>query len=324
MNERVDDRRESSFSMEPYLLQIAGRSIRYGIGCALLGRVELGSERERDLDTLNAAYEGGFRYFDTSAAYGESETVLGHWLPTIERGSIFLASKSKVDEDASPREAREKFLRSLERSLERLNVDYLDLIQVHDVDGLTQVLNDDGILPALLECKRRGIVRGIGLATRSLELLGQAVEHGGFDTVLTYQDFTPIDDCARGLIGSADRRGVKAINASPLHYGLLRGPDPRSLPDYGLKVRHADAVSLYDWCNARGVSLRSLALQYPLRNPEVSMTLSGPTCAEQIASALQSLADPLPESLWAELSVWEAQRRSLRAGAAVQQGGEAG
>lgn len=289
-------------AIEPYKLRLGDRAIRYGLGAAWL-------EKEGEASgvaTLERAYEGGFRYFDTSINYGESEPILGKFVQSAPRDRLFLATKSRViPQEASAREAAELVACSLNESLRRLRTDRIDLYQLHDIRTLDNVLDDGGVLKVLRDAQAQGVIRFFGVATRNLALLAEAVRSRLFDTVLTYSDYTPICRDAAPLIESAAGQGIGLINASPLGAGLLTGPDPREIELGHAKPQHRRrAIRLYDFCSARGISIRDLALHFPLRNPLIDMTLTGPRTVREAESTLASLNERIEAAVWTDWEAW--------------------
>lgn len=277
-----------------FWLRHAGRAIAYGFGCAYVGRDGAGDgQTARDVALLETAYASGFRYFDTSANYGNSEAIVGKWLPSVPRGTVFVATKAKrFPADLHPAEAAQAVKASLHASLERLRVCRIDLYQLHDIDTLDQATAAGGVLEALLDCKRQGLVRYIGVATRSLPLLTQAARLGAFDTVLTYADLTPLAQPAEPYIRRFGEVGVGAINASPLAGNLITGQDPRAIrlpAGDSRQPRLKLAIAYYDWCRERGVAALAHAFQFPLRYADIDITLTGPATAEQLRSTLACL-----------------------------------
>jgi len=324
MTERmIDTAREGGFPAAAAGFEAAlgdGRTLRYGVGCAWLGRRGTDDAIRKDADVLRTSYELGFRYFDTSMQYGESELVAGRFLESVDRRTVFLATKTHVPSTDSPERAAETVRRNLERSLRRLGTDYIDLYQIHDVGSLANILGSDGAMRALEEAKAAGIIRWFGLATRDLSLLATAARQG-FDTVLTYSDYTPIDRSASELIETVakDGRGVGVINASPLSAGLLAGADPASAPrtnDPEIERRRIDAIALYRFCRDEGVSVRALALQFPLRQRGIHMNLTGPASADEIKSTVEALLEALPPDVWRKWLERDGFGRRERAGGA--------
>lgn len=281
-----------------------GRVIPLGMGCATIGNRGDTVSLETAQAALRRAYERGLRYIDTSAKYGGSEFRVGRFLRDIPRESVFVATKSPIPPQLSPEEAAFHVRQSLQNSLERLGLSQIDLFQIHDVDRLDQVLAPDGILSALHEARQAGLIRYIGLATRFHELLEAAVDNGGFDTILTYRDFTPVNFTATATIAKAAKAGMGVINGTPMAGGLLTGPDPRKGNYSGDEARRwlNRAIKLYDFCAERGISLLALGMQYPQHNPGISITLSGPGSPEEVDTNFDASCADLPADIWSELS----------------------
>lgn len=133
--------------------------------------------------SIRQALEAGINHFDTAAAYGESEVRLGVWMSRI-RGQIFLATKTG---DRTAKGA----LDSIRRSLERLEVEYVDLIQLHaigDVEDLDRATGSGGALEGALKARDEGLVRAIGITGHGMDAPAthlEALRRFSFDTVLT-------------------------------------------------------------------------------------------------------------------------------------------
>ncbi|WP_254450578.1 aldo/keto reductase [Cohnella herbarum] len=285
-----------------------GNGLAYGFGAAWLGRNGLAPESvAEDVAVLERAYELGFRYYDTSIKYGNSEYVVGEFLAgkRAVRDSLFVATKSDIPEALSPEDASAYVLSNLEASLSRLRSDYVDLFQIHDVYTLHQVTADNGVLATLRKARDEGKVRYIGMATRPLDLLERSVSELGVDSVLTYSDYTPIDQSAGPLIRLGAERGVAVINGSPLSAGMLAGSDPRTLevPEWHEESvkRRLLATEVYDLCAEFGVPMLAVTLQYPLRRPDIRMNLTGPKNAEELESTMAALRQPISAAFWEQL-----------------------
>lgn len=282
-----------------FALRLADESFPYGMGCAWVGRK---GEETKDVEIalLEAAYASGFRYFDTAHAYGESEVRVGQFLRNIDRRTIFLATKMNF---SPSRPASEQIRSSVERSLERLGVDYLDLIQIHDIEqdlGLFDSESLSGTKEVVQRLKEEGLIRGFGLATRSLDLHLKAFPCGLFDTSLTYSDLTPLDHSAEVLVEPALGSGVAMINGSPLA-GLLNGRDPSTVSVHpSVEARRQRAVVFYEFCKSHGVSVLAAALQFPLRFKTVEMHLTGPATDHELKSTLAALQDSIDKAFWEE------------------------
>lgn len=272
-----------------------------GMGCATIGH---GSEEDA-LATLNAAYAGGLRYFDTSAQYGASEFRVGKFLRGLRDEPIFIATKSPIPASLTPGEAAFYVRQSLRNSLERLGRSQIDLFQIHDVEELDQVLAPGGVLETLIDAKKEGLIRYFGLATRFHDLLEIAATCGAFDTILTYLDYTLLDQSAAPLAKLAREKNVGVICGSPLAFGLLTGQDARLDRSRSgeFRRRRGQAGKLYDFANVRNLPLLGLALRFPMRNENINITLTGPASPYELNLALNACQADIPDSTWRELTM---------------------
>ncbi|HZT41577.1 MAG TPA: aldo/keto reductase [Chthonomonadaceae bacterium] len=286
-----------------FYARLNGNSLPLGLGCAYIGEAGDAARQKRYQETLEQAYEAGFRYFDTARLYGGSEFRLGRFLWSVDRASVFVATKTTLPPALTPEEAAVHVRQNLRNSLERLGMEQIDLYQIHEAPALSQIVTPGGALEELLQAKEAGLIRYIGLATRWHDLSREAGAYPGFDTILTYLDYNLIDQTAARLIDFAAGRGKGVINATPLANGLLTGKDPRTDTEtHGEVRRHrALATELYDFCRQNAISLLALALQYPLRNPGISITLTGPGDPDELQSTLRACRSEIPESIWEAL-----------------------
>ncbi len=297
-------------AVKAYYLRQSGKVLPYGMGCAWLGREELNDRNIRqDTAVLLNAYRNGYRFFDTSMNYGESEVIVGHFLQKVPRDAVFLATKSAyIPEDASSKAAAELVQASLQDSLRRLRTPRIDLFQLHEIVTLSNILDQNGVVQVLNEAKRQGLIRYAGVTTRFVELLKDAARSGEFDSVQSYGRYNPVDQSATALYAVADCLGVGTINAGPLA-GFFTGANPRDMQFPYFNERRerqrSAAIQLYDQCQTWGVSMRALALQFPLRNPHIDLTLTGPANSEQVASGLASLLDELDPVTWDRWEAWK-------------------
>jgi predicted aldo/keto reductase-like oxidoreductase len=147
-------------------------------GAASLGNV---TQAEAD-DSISFALEHGVNHFDTAASYGDAELRMGPWMPKV-RSDIFLATKTGE-------RTKEKAKAQIHRSLERLRVDSVDLLQLHavgDMDNLDQCTRKGGALEALLEAKEEGLIKAIGITGHGHQapvVHREALRRYPFDTVL--------------------------------------------------------------------------------------------------------------------------------------------
>ncbi len=180
-SEKVDSQPPSTQFMPRTILGKTGVEVPiFGLGGA--GKTPLsyeGKERE-SIELIETAFESGIRYFDTASSYGPSEGYLGKVLPRY-REQVFLASKTAFRD-------RDGAWRDLERSLKRLNTDYLDLWQFHHVsfnDELDRIFASDGAVKALQEAQEQKIVKFSGITGHhEPDVIVEGLNRYPFDTTL--------------------------------------------------------------------------------------------------------------------------------------------
>lgn len=277
-----------------------------GFGASSLGGVFHSLREEDGIRAVFAAIEGGINFIDVSPYYGylRAEKVLGKALRQIPREKYILSTKVGrygTDEggnswDYSAKRARD----SVFESMERLGVDHIDLINVHDIEfaDLQQVCEET--LPALVELRKQGIVGHVGITDLQLENLQYVVEHvpaGTVESVLNFCHYCLCDDKLADFLDFFESRGIGVINASPLSMGLLsqRGapawhPAPAPLQE---ACRRA-AVH----CTAAGYPIERLAVEFSVQEPRIASTLFSTTRAENVRANLAWAAGaPDPELL---------------------------
>ena len=249
-------------------------------GASSLGSVFRDTKESEAIAAVHTAVEMGMNFIDVSPYYGhyKAETVLGKALREIPRDRYYLSTKvGRYGKDGvntwdySGRRATE----SVYESMERLGVDHIDLINVHDIEfaDLHQVVEET--LPALVELREKGVVGHVGITDLQLENLQWVVDHaapGTVESILNFCHFTLNDDKLLDFLDYFEERGIGVINASPLSMGLLsqRGvpawhPAPASLVE---ACRRA-----VEHCSAKGYPIEKLAMQFSVSEPRISTTL---------------------------------------------------
>ena len=192
---------------------------------------------------------------------------------------------------------------SVYESMERLNVDYIDLINVHDIEfaDLNQVVNET--LPALVELREKGVVGHVGITDLQLENLQWVIEHspeGTIESVLNFCHYCLCDDKLADYLEYFESRGIGIINASPLSMGLLseRGipnwhPAPRPLVEACQRaVEH---------CKQKGYPIERLAIQYAVSNPRIASTLFSTTNPQNVLKNVAYAQEAVNEELVREV-----------------------
>lgn len=280
------------------------RLSQVGLGASSLGGVFHTFDEQRGIDAVMKAIDLGINYIDVSPYYGyyKAEQVLGKALRQIPRDRYILSTKvGRYGEDGhntwdySAQRARQ----SVSESMERLGVDHIDLIFVHDIEfaDLRQVVEET--LPALVELRKEGVVGHLGCTDLQLENLQWVVEHaeaGTIEAIMNFCHFCLNDDRLADYLDFFEAHDVGVINASPFAMGLLteRGvpdwhPAPRPLVD---ACRHAA-----EYCRQHHYPIEQLAMQYSVSNPRIASTIFSTTRAENIEKNLHYAESPMDEQL---------------------------
>jgi L-galactose dehydrogenase len=271
-------------------------------GASSLGGVFRQVNESDCIRTVHVSLEKGINFIDTSPFYGltQSETVLGKALKTVPRDRYVLATKvgryGQEDFDFSA----QRVTASVEESLQRLGVEYVDLIQAHDIEfgDLDQVI--DQTIPALRKVQKAGKARFIGVTGLPLKALRRVVEAVPVDAVLSYCRCALNDTALLDLAPVLKSRGVGIINASPLGMGLLsaRGTPPWHPASAELKEVCARAAA---HCRAKDASIEKLAIQYALSKPDIATTLVGSANPAAMEKNVQWAGEPIDRQLLAEV-----------------------
>ena len=259
---------------------------------------------EEAIAAVNRAAELGIAYIDTSPGYGQSERRIGLAFKNNDelRKKFFLATKTGTGVRPS-NYTTDWTYRSVENSLKLMNTDWIDLMQIHDPASLEPALAPDGALKALIDLKEQRVIKAIGLGVRSHALLLQAIEHGAFDTILTYADFNLVRQTARNdLFSVAEKNDVGIILGSPIMFGLLSNRSEEKIERYRLAEDEVQKIKrLNQWVKERNIKLMSLNLQYCLRESRISVIILGTRNVQQVDEFVSSVLDPLPDGIWQSL-----------------------
>lgn len=272
-----------------------------GFGASSLGGVFRGIDESEAIKAVFTAVEGGINFIDVSPYYGhlKAETVLGKALKDIPRDKFILSTKvGRYGKDGvntwdySAKRATE----SVYESMERLHVDYIDLINVHDVEFTDLKKVAEETLPALVELREKGVVGHVGITDLQPENLKWLVENtpeGTIESILNFCHYCLNDDLLLDYLDFFEERGIGVINASPLSMGLLsqRGtPDWHPAPE-PLKEACARAAA---WCTEQGYPIEKLAVQYSTSlNPRIATTLFSSANPANVLKNISYVNDPI-------------------------------
>lgn len=285
-----------------------------GLGGAWLGRTPSGFSDETAVATVLRAWELGINLVDTSPLYGESERRIGlalrQWLARGgQREELVLSTKTGTrtrPKDYSAAGTR----RSVEESLRQMQTEYLDIVLVHDPHDLAPVLAAGGALEELRRMKAEGLVRAIGLGVRTHAMHRRCMASGQLDVSLTYGDYHLLSQAAvTGILEPAVAHGIGVLNGAVMAGGLLGGLEPRIVqpgpykaPPYGQDKEATDrAQALWEFAEARGISLLALNLRFCLREQRIASTLVGAQTPKEIALDVAAVSEPIGDQVWRDL-----------------------
>jgi aryl-alcohol dehydrogenase-like predicted oxidoreductase len=277
-------------------------------GASSLGGVFHSLKEERGIEAVKTAVDNGINFIDVSPYYGhlKAEQVLGKALKQIDRNKYYLSTKvgrygadGKNYWDYSGKRATE----SVYESMERLNVDYVDIINVHDIEfaDLDQVCQET--LPALVELRNKGIVKHVGITNLTLRHFKYVIDHvpaGTVESVVSFCHYCLNDDALTDYLDYFEQKEVGVINASPFSMGLLteRGaPDWHPAPAPLRDLCHKAA----EYCKSQGKSIEQLAVKYSVSNPRIATTLFSTTSPENVLRNIEWANTPLDEKLLTEV-----------------------
>jgi aryl-alcohol dehydrogenase-like predicted oxidoreductase len=277
-------------------------------GASSLGGVFHSLNEDKGIEAVNAVIENGINFLDTSPYYGhcKSEIVLGKALKHIDRDKYYLSTKvGRYGKDGQNfwDYSASRVTESVFESMERLYVDYVDLINVHDIEFADLEMICKETLPALVELRNQGIVKHVGLTNLTLKHFQYVIDHvpaGTVESVLSFCHYCLNDDALTDYLDYFEEKGIGVINASPFSMGLLteRGapdwhPAPKPLQDLCKKAAQH--------CKSKGKSIEQLAIQYAVSNPRIATTLFSSTRPNCVLQNIQWMEEPLNEELLREV-----------------------
>ena len=260
--------------------------------------------------TILATLQSPFNFMDTSNNYGggSAERRIGRALAAAGGLPPGFVLATKVDADPDTGDfSGERVKRSVQESLERLGLDHVPLMYLHDPEyhlTFAEAMARGGPVAALVALRDQGVLAHLGVAGGPVRLMREFVATGQFDAVLSHNRFTLVDRSAEPLMDDAERRGVAFVNGAPYGGGILaKGPDVQPKYAYrpaGQAVQGA-VRAMQRACAAQGVSLAAAALQFSLRDPRVASTVVGVSEPSRIEEITALMSEQIPAALWAEL-----------------------
>jgi len=283
------------------------------VGTIALGSfpAQYGYEVDEDtaVATIRRVFEGPFTFIDTSNEYGggASEARIGRAIADVGGIPEGFVVATKVDPLPGTTDfSGDRVRRSVEESLERLGVDRLQLVYLHDPEKITfaEGVAKGGPLEALIDLRDQGVIQHLGVAGGPIDLELRYLATEAFDAVISHNRYTLVEQTAEPLLEDAARRGVAFVNAAPFGGGMLvKGP--RAVPRYcyaPVAQATLDRVQrMESLCEEHGVPLAAAALQFSVRDERVTSTIVGMSRPDRVEQTVDLLGVEIPDELWSEL-----------------------
>ena len=276
-----------------------------GFGASSLGQEFRPVNIEEALASVRTALDLGMDFIDTSPFYGRgmSEVLLGIALREVPRDCYTLCTKLGRYDLAHFDFSAKRVVESVDVSLHRLGVDYLDILLCHDVEFVPMQQIVDETLPAMQKVRDQGKVRYLGFSGYPQKIFRFVIERMEVDCVLNYNQYTLQNTrFAEETVPWLKERGVGAMNAGPFSARLLtNAPLPvwlKEPEEVKVAARRAAAI-----CAERGVDIAQLALQFSIAHPDLSTTIAGSANPKNIAKWAQWASAPMDNELLEEVRI---------------------
>ncbi|WP_461156269.1 aldo/keto reductase [Saccharopolyspora tripterygii] len=300
-----------------------------GFGGAVIGNLYRAVPEDVASQAVAEAWDAGIRYFDTAPHYGLglAERRLGEALAGRPRHEFSVSTKvgRMLDPIANPAGKRDVeggfdvladfarrwdfsadgVRRSLESSVDRMGLDRVDLVLLHDPDEHWQQVLDEAY-PALHALREQGVVGAIGVGMNQWPMLRRFVTDTDLDAVMLAGRYTLLDDSGEPLLAECARRGVPVLAAGVFNGGLLATDDPAGNAVYDYRPASpelvAEAQRVGEICHAHGVALPQAAIAHAARHPAVASVVLGARTPQEVRRNAELFRAPVPNALWADLA----------------------
>jgi D-threo-aldose 1-dehydrogenase len=318
----------------------SGTSISFtelGFGAAPLGNLYRPHTEQAAQSTFEAAWKAGIRYYDTAPLYGLglSETRLNHFLRGKKRDSYVVSTKvGRLLEVCEPSQRtgigkffdtpsrREVFdytydgiMRSFESSLERIGIDRVDILFVHDCDVFThgsEAARDSHVktlmtsgYKALMKLRDEKVIKAFGAGVNEYQVCETLAAQGDFDLFLLAGRYTLLEQTAlNSFLPMCEKRGIGIVLGGPYNSGILASGArasawynydraPKTILD---RVRKIEAV-----CKAHKVKLPQAALRFPVKHPSIVSVIPGMVSPKEVMLNINTLGAKIPKAFWNDL-----------------------
>jgi D-threo-aldose 1-dehydrogenase len=287
------------------------RVSRVGMGTAPLASIFWGNDEQSAVATAARALDAGVTFFDTAPFYGlgESERRLGAALRGRREGVVIATKVGRLIDEGPDGELAARFdfgydavRRSLESSLDRLDVDRVDIVHIHDPDEHLDAAVD-GAHRALVDLREQGVIDAVSVGTNSVATAATFLERGDLNCILVAGRYTLLEQTAAPVIRQCAERGIAYLAAGVFNSGVLARPSDEAWYDYAPvaaptldRARQIERV-----CRRHDVTLPVAALSFVLGHPDVTVVIVGMAAPEEVDDNLRAAAAQVPDDLWTEL-----------------------
>ena len=298
---------------------------RFGLGTAPLAGLFEAVDEAQGIAVIERAWDAGIRFFDTAPLYGHglAEMRLGKVLRQKPRDEFTLATKVgrllRADVPPEPGQSwrgtppvnptfdfsYEGVMRSFEESLERLGLDRVDILHIHDPDDhYDETIN--GAYRALDRLRADGVIGAVSAGMNQAEMLTRFAREGDFDCFLLAGRYTLLDQIAlKELLPECQKRGIAILAGGVYNSGILADPKPGAHYNYqtapGELIDRARRIR--DVCTRHGVPLKAAAVQFPMGHPAVACVIVGCRSTAQLDESIEMFEFDIPAALWHDLKV---------------------
>src|SRR5258706_14367303 len=271
-------------------------------GASSLGAEFRAVDVNEALASVQVALDNGMSFIDTSPYYGRgmSEVLLGIALEGVPREDYLLCTKlgryAPAHFDFSPKRVAE----SIDVSLERLRTDHLDIILCHDVEfvDLDYIVNET--LPAVRKAQQQGKVKFVGISGYPMKMFRYVADRAPLDVILSYNHYTLQNTMLADLVPYLKGKNIGIMNAAPFSARLLtNAPLPKWHKATPL-VRET-AKKAAEHAAKKGSDIAKLAVQFSVRNPEITTCIAGSASPERVAEWAKWVEEPVDETLMREV-----------------------
>ncbi|EKD55175.1 MAG: hypothetical protein ACD_60C00025G0072 [uncultured bacterium] len=303
-----------------------------GFGTASIGNLYQECSNKTAEETISTCYELGIRYFDTAPEYGHglSERRLGDTLRARERDSYVLSTKVGdilyAEHNRLPPPTKfinklpfhlrfdysyDAIMRAFEDSLQRLGLNRVDILLVHDLDTIVHPKNifdehykiylESGY-KALDKLRHEKVIQAIGLGVKKWEVCDDALQHGDYECFMLQGNYTLLEQPALDtFMGTCQKKQISILLAGPYASGILA-----TGPVKGAYFHHREADEtilnrvqlIQDICDAHKVPIQAAAIQFPLRHPVIASVVVGSASEKSMRKNIEYAKMDIPESLW--------------------------